>query len=290
LSFEKAQSASLSTDIIPSHYLVACGPFLGKNLAMSDTHENSLERKLKALIETTDIAGVLTEPLTRSIENLLQISAQAMNSGEASVLVRDGDDGDLRFLTAIGAVADQLMELKIPAGKGIAGFVLSSGQPMAVADAGGEETFYAEVDKKTGYSTQTILATPLRQNGEVIGVLEYINRRGEPPYESFTPDEMDQAAFFAEAIAPLISAYESAALIRDLSEKVVHGEEAGLSEVRDWLCSLRGTTEYTEMLEIAALLREIAGRGDAERAMCRNILETVLRYSDSKSDTGYMGY
>lgn len=258
---------------------------------MPDTNENTLERKLKALVETTDIAGVLTEPLTRSIENLLQISADAMNSDEASVLVRDGDDGDLRFLTAIGAVADQLMTMKIPAGKGIAGFVLSSGQPMAVADAGGEETFYAEVDKKTGYSTQTILATPLRQNGEVIGVLEYINRRGGPPYESFTPDEMDRAAFFAEAIAPLISAYESAALIRGLSEKVVSGgEEAGLEEVRSWLCSLRGTNEYTEMLEIAALLREIAGRGDAERAMCRNILETILRYSDSKTDTGYMGY
>lgn len=258
---------------------------------MSDTHENTLERKLKTLVETTDIAGVLTGPLTRSIENLLQISADAMNSGEASVLVRDGDDGDLRFLTAIGAVADQLMTMKIPAGKGIAGFVLSSGQPMAVADAGGEETFYAEVDKKTGYSTQTILATPLRQNGEVIGVLEYINRRGEPPYESFTPDEMDRAAFFAEAIAPLISAFESAALVRDLSEKVVSGgEDAGLEEVRSWLCSLRGTNEYTEMLEIAALLREIAGRGDSERAMCRNILETILKYSDSKADTGYMGY
>lgn len=271
--------------------LVARRPFLSKNLAMSDTHETSLERKLKALIETTDIAGVLTEPLTRAIENLLQISAEAMNSGEASVLVRDGDDGDLRFLTAIGAVADQLMTMKIPAGKGIAGFVLSSGQPMAVGDAVGEETFYAEVDKKTGYSTQTILATPLRQHGEIIGVLEYINRRGEPPYASFTPDEMDQAAFFAEAIAPLISAYESAALIRDLSEKVVHsGEEGGLTEVKDWLCSLRGTTEYTEMIEIAALLREIAGRGDAERAMCRNVLETILKYSDSKTDTGYIGY
>ncbi len=258
---------------------------------MPDENENTLERKLKALVETTDIAGVLTEPLTSSIENLLQISADAMNSGEASVLVRDGDDGDLRFLTAIGAVADQLMSMKIPAGKGIAGFVLSSGQPMAVADAGGEETFYAEVDKKTGYSTQTILATPLRQHGEVIGVLEYINRRGEPPFASFTPEEMDQAAFYADAIAPLISAYESASLVRDLSEKVVStGEETDLAEVRDWLANLRQTTEYTEMLEIAALLREIASRGDAERAMCRNILETILQYSDSKSETGYFGY
>lgn len=259
---------------------------------MSDVNNNPLEQKLRALVETTDIAGVLTEPLTRSIENLLRISAGEMNSGEASVLVRDGDEGDLKFLTAIGEVADQLMDMKIPAGKGIAGFVISSGQPMAVADAGGEETFYAEVDKMTGYSTQTILATPLRQNGEVIGVLEYINRRGEPPYASFTPEEMDKAAFFAEAIASLINAHEAAKLYQGMCDKLASDQEGAydLQAIKAWIGSLRETNEHTEMLELAVLLREIAGRGDAERAMCRDILETILRFSDSKAETSYMGY
>jgi signal transduction protein with GAF and PtsI domain len=258
---------------------------------MSDANNSDLEKRLRALIETTDIAAVLTDPVTSSIENLLRISAGEMNSDEASVLVRDGDEGDLRFLTAIGEVADQLMTMRIPAGKGIAGFVLSSGQPMAVADAGGEETFYAEVDKTTGYSTQTILATPLRQNGEVIGVLEYINRRGEPPYESFTPDEMDKAAFFAEAIASLINAYESAKLFKGLCDRfVADGEQSEHTEIREWLTNLRESPEHSEMLDIAVLLREISARGDAERAMCREILETILRFSDSKSSTSYLGY
>lgn len=258
---------------------------------MSDTNHNTLERKLQALVETTDIAGVLTKPITKSIENLLQISAVAMDSDEASVLVRENEEGDLRFLTAIGAVADQLMSLKIPAGKGIAGFVMSSGQPMAVADAGGEESFYDEVDKKTGYSTQTILATPLRQDGEVIGVLEYINRRGDPPYAAFTPEEMDRAAFYADALAALITAYESARLLRDLSNKIITGtEETELAEVRNWLRDIRDRSEHTELLELAAMLRDIAGRGDAERAMCREILESILRYSDSKAETSYLSY
>ena len=36
---------------------------------------------------------------------LLEISAAELNSDEASVLIRDGDQGDLRFLSAIGKVA-----------------------------------------------------------------------------------------------------------------------------------------------------------------------------------------
>lgn len=258
---------------------------------MPEQNENRIAEKLQRLVETIDIANLLTKPLTDSIENLLGVTAADMDSDEASVLVRDGDGGDLRFLIAIGKVADQLLSLKVPAGKGIAGFVLSSGQPMAVANVGAEESFYAEVDKRTGFSTQTILATPLRHDGEIIGVLEYVNRRGEPPYKPFSPDEMDKAALYAEAIASLVNAYQSAKLFRELGDKIVaNGEQLDLADVREWLAGLRDSEEHRDMLEIAVLLREIAGRGDAERRMCREILDAILKFSDSKSDTSFLGY
>jgi signal transduction protein with GAF and PtsI domain len=258
---------------------------------MSDAQNGDLVGKLQRLIETVDIANLLTEPLTRSIVDLLEVSAAQMNSAEASVLIRDGDEGDLRFLVAIGEVADKLSDLKVPAGKGIAGFVLSSGQPMAVSDVDEEESFYAEVDKTTGYSTQMILATPLRYNGDVIGVLEYINRRGEPPYEPFSPDEMDRAALFADAVASLVNAYESAKLFRELGEKIL-GDDAELdvTDVREWLGGLRSSTEHREMMDLAVMIREIAGRGEAERLMCREVLESVMRFADAKSETSYLNF
>jgi len=258
---------------------------------MSEANENDFAAKLQRLVETIDIANVLTEPLTQSITNLLKISAADINSDEASVLIRDGDQGDLRFLAAIGKVAEHLINLTVPAGKGIAGFVLSSGQPMAVSDVGEEETFYAEVDKTTGYSTQMILATPLRHNGEVIGVLEYINRRGEPPFEPFTPAEMDKAALFADAIASLAHAYESAKLFREMGEKIL-SEDASLdvAGVRNWLEGLRDSAEHREMMDLAVLIREIASRGEAERQMCREVLSAVLKYSDSGSETSFLSF
>lgn len=262
----------------------------GKILPMSNPNANDFEGKLKRLFETIDTANLLTEPLTASIRNFLEVSAADMNSGEASVLIRDGADGDLRFLSAIGEVAEQLSNMTIPAGRGIAGFVLSSGQPMAVADVGEEETFYADIDKETGYSTQTILATPLRHKGEIIGVLEYINRRGSPPYLPFTPDEMDKAAVFADAMASLVSAYESAKLLHGLGDRIVSEDAAAdFSLLRKWLSGLRETREHREMMDLAVLLREISSRGEVERKMCRGILEAVLGYSNSKDETTYLG-
>jgi len=257
---------------------------------MPGSENTDLDAKLRRVIETIDIGNLLVEPLTRSIEQLLSASAATMGSNEASVLIRDGDEGDLRFLAAIGEVADQLRDMKVPAGKGIAGFVLSSGQPMVVSDVGGEETFYAEVDKATGYSTQMMLATPLRHNDEVIGVLEYINRSGPPPWEPFTPAEMDKAALCADALASLVSAYESAKLFRDLGERLMSEDSDALVDVRAWLSGVRDTAEHKEMMELALLLRELASRGDAERAMCRELLDAVLRFSDTRSETTFLGY
>ena len=253
--------------------------------------KNNLEEKLRSIIETVDVASALTAPLAVSIENLLKISAAEINSEEASVLVRDGDAGDLRFLSATGKVAEHLKTLKIPAGKGIAGFVFSSGQPMALTDVGEEDTFYAEVDRQTGYSTQTILATPLRHDGEVIGVLEYVNRVGEPPFEAFTSAEMDRVALFAEAIASLVNAYESAKLFQDLGDKMVSAtENLKYQEMREWVNDLRETTEHKEMIELALTVRELAGRGDAERQMCKEILESILRYSENEAETSFLSF
>lgn len=258
---------------------------------MAEPDENGLPEKLQRFIETLDIASALTRPLTRSIEELLRISAADLQSSEASVLIRDGDEGDLRFLSAIGEVAGQLLNLKVPAGKGIAGFVMSSGQPMAVADVGATDSFYAEVDKTTGFSTQMILATPLRYEGEMIGVLEYVNRSGEPPFKPFTPEEMDKAASFAEAIASLVNAYESAKVFKAFGERSIGGDvDLDAAAVHTWLESVRSSPEHKEMLELAVLIRDVAGRGEAERRMCREILGSVIRYSDTKIDTSFLNF
>ncbi|HKP68647.1 MAG TPA: GAF domain-containing protein [Pyrinomonadaceae bacterium] len=255
------------------------------------SQDNGLSEKLRRLVETVDAASLLTEPLTSSIHELLKVSAMEVGAREASVLVRDGTTGDLRFLAATGAAAPQLMKMKVPAGKGIAGFVISSGQPMAVADVDEEASFYAEVDKATGFSTEMLLATPLSYHGEVIGVLEYVNRPGEPPHQPFTPEEMDKAALFGEAIASLVNAYESAKIFRELGEKVVGGsdEDFELDSIREWLEGVRSSAEHREMMDLAILIREVASRGENERALCREILGSVLKYSKSRDETNYLG-
>jgi transcriptional regulator with GAF, ATPase, and Fis domain len=260
----------------------------------------AFEAQLREAVRAVDVADLMTSPLKRSIENLLHVAGNAMGSDEASVLVRDGNEGGLKFLVAIGEVADKLMKVRIPPGKGIAGFVFASGQPVAIADVAQEETFYAEVDRTTGYSTQTILATPLSVEGETVGVLEFVNRLGEPPYQPFTPEEMDKAAHFADAIATLVDAHETAGLVETLFERAIResgqtrtkkGDEAS-RDLLKWLKEVRSAPEHRDLLLLAVRLRDIAGRGEEERALCREVLEALDRFTGKKaaSGAGYFGF
>ena len=254
----------------------------------------ALERRLLAAVEAVDVAHALTMPLIRAIENVLYIAARALGAGEASVLVRDEERGGLRFLVAIGAVADKLLDVWIPPGKGIAGFVFASGQPMAVADVQRESAFYDEIDRMTGYTTQTILATPLQIDGETIGVLEFINRLGGAPHEPYSPNEMNWAARFADSIAGMVAAHETAGLVEMLFRRAVEDAAGadggarpkgtpGAGDLRGWLAEVRAAPEHRELLSLAVSLRDIAGRGEAERKLCRDILESLSRWAVGRS-------
>lgn len=247
---------------------------------MSSENKISIEQKLKTFIEIVDIATVMITPIVESIENLLIKSAETMGSEEASVLIRDGDDGGLIFLTATGEVADQLINLRVPPGKGVAGFVFSSGQPMTISDTEKETSFYAEVDKKTGFSTETLLATPIQYQGDIIGVLEFVNRFGEPPYKAFSPEEMDRAAFFAEPIATLVNTYETLVMYKNLYDEIFDSDkELNLDDLRNWLKGIRGNQNHKEMLDLAVLIREVSMQGETELRLCKQILENFLNYS-----------
>ncbi|HEY0323543.1 MAG TPA: GAF domain-containing protein [Pyrinomonadaceae bacterium] len=260
---------------------------------------SSLEDHLRSAVRAVEVADLLTIPLTHSIENLLQLAAQSLNADAASVLVRDGDEGGLKFLAAIGKVAEKLMKIKIPPGRGVVGFVFQSGQPMAV-DVSQDPNFYPEVDSATGYRTLITLATPLRVGAEDVGVLQFVNRPGweylpaGTPAEAFTPDEMEKAAYFADAIAALVDAHETAGLVETLFELSVKsakgGEEVGTA-VRKWLAEVRTAPEHKDLMALAISLRDVASKGDAERQLCREVLDSLARYTERGAlSTTYTGF
>jgi transcriptional regulator with GAF, ATPase, and Fis domain len=266
------------------------GPGPGES---AETHEE-VRQKIAAI----DVSNSLSAPLKKAIDDILKVAADSVGSADASVLIRDGNEGGLRFLVAVSEIEDALLKIRIPPGKGIAGLVFSTGQPMAVNDVSSEGSFWSGADKAIGFKTITLLATPLRTGNETIGVLEFVNRPGEPPYPPFTPEEMDRAAHFADTIAHLLDSYELAVLVESFFDRIIKasmpsGESgAGENELREWMKGTDAAPEHRDLLLLAISLREIVGRGQAEREMCRDLLETLARFTakNSASSSSYFNF
>lgn len=244
--------------------------------------------KIQRSLEALDLSNSLAAPIRDAIDNLLKTAQESVGSADASVLVRDGREGGLRFLVAVSELEEALLKIRIPPGKGIAGLVFSSGQPMAVNDVSAEGSFWSGADEAVGFKTVTLLATPLRCGNETIGVLEFVNRPGAPPYPPFTPEEMDDAARFADAIARLVDSYELALLVESLFARAISTEpdESAAGDQVKWLDTLDAAPEHRDLLLLAIRLREIVSQGDAEREMLRDLLETLARFATKRSAAG----
>jgi len=104
-------------------------------------------------------------------------------------------------------------EIRLPLGRGIAGFVARSGEILNIPDAYADPRFNRDVDAATGYRTRNILCLPIRnKDGKIIAALQLLNKKGG----AFTSEDVDFLLALSDHMA---LALENAQLHRALLEK-----------------------------------------------------------------------
>jgi len=98
------------------------------------------------------------------------------NSVASSLMLLDEKTGELVFCVPTGPKADNLVDVRLPPGEGIAGWVAKHEQPILVPDVREDTRFYSNIDKMSGLETKSILCVPLKSKAKLIGVLEVINK------------------------------------------------------------------------------------------------------------------
>ena len=115
---------------------------------------------------------------TLSVEELLPAVFErvidALDAEAGSVWLRQGDT--LVCHIARGPVGEKVEGLELPLGAGIVGHIAQTGEAELVADARGDRRFVHQVDEATGFATRSMVAAPLTAQGEVLGVLQVLNK------------------------------------------------------------------------------------------------------------------
>ncbi|MFQ3619915.1 MAG: sigma-54-dependent Fis family transcriptional regulator [Spirochaetales bacterium] len=122
----------------------------------------------------SDVRALLTEILE---------SATRLVDGEASsLLLLDKESNKLFFEIALGPKGPEVKKFSLNMGEGIAGWVAEHKTSLIVNDVGEDPRFFADVSKKIGFPTLSILATPMHVKGECVGVIEIINKKNGKPF------------------------------------------------------------------------------------------------------------
>ncbi|KAF0206158.1 MAG: adenylate cyclase, partial [bacterium] len=106
------------------------------------------------------------------IDNLLQAlmkkTTQVMNADRSTLFIVDYERHEVWSKVAEGT---GISEIRFPLGMGIAGHVIDTGETVNIADAYQDRRFNQEIDARTGYHTNTVLCTALKdETNKVIGV------------------------------------------------------------------------------------------------------------------------
>jgi signal transduction histidine kinase len=185
----------------------------------------------RALISTLDIGDLL--------EQIVVAATELTNTEASSILLVDKRTGVLRFEAAIDTTGFGLASIEVPVESSIAGWVVTNGEPLLIADVSNEPRWSSNVDEQSEFQTRNMLAVPMRTHDKVIGCLEALNKSADQP---FTDEDVNTLTTLA---AQAGTAIENARLFQqsDLIAEMVH-------ELRTPLAAITATTHILVRPEI----------------------------------------
>jgi GAF domain-containing protein len=247
--------------------------------------DSKLSGQLKRLLAAIEASGhaILPQSNDDLLKSIVEAAARIFNAAAASILLVNEEERLLEFKVAYGASNHDLVGLKFPLDKGIAGYVVMTGQPLAISNVRQDVRFNQDFAKSTGYVPTSILAMPLRSGEHVIGVMEVLDKINAA---SFGIQDMDLLAMFAHQAAIAIDQSQrmdniQKALVLGL-KRLIKAESKQVST--ELLSVLDETSELKtdeDLLLLADLFNKISELGEAERKACVQVLKVFADYQRS---------
>ncbi len=241
-------------------------------------------RRLLAALEASSHA-LLPGSNQELLQSIVDASARIFGAAAASICLVDEEAQMLEFKVATGIGREDVVGRRIPVDHGIAGYIAMTGQPIAVSNVQADPRFKKDFAQSTGYVPRSILGTPLFSDGQVIGVMEVLDKINAA---AFGLQDMELLGVFARQAALAIHQSQQydkigAALVRGLRELVENELEPRPAALLEALNAeaVDALAAGSDLNELAALFYALSARGPAERKACLQILAAFGAYANS---------
>jgi signal transduction histidine kinase len=220
---------------------------------------------LERLLEV--VRGLTTAPdLQAFLQTIISEATELTNSELASILEYDETAEELRFLAMQWFERDLLRPVGVPLEGSAAGWVFRKGQPLIIQNVKVDKRHFNVIDRMTNHETQSLVAVPLMVRGEVVGVLEALNKKDDAHY---TEEDLTLLETLGALAAQAMQNMDLARKVR--ASKVQLAELERLKSDFIAITSHELRTPLGLILGHATFLRELAGAQYGEQ------LDTIIR-------------
>jgi len=199
--------------------------------------EGASQEEMARVIEALYRIHRLATAITDVDELLIRISEEAQNVARAeaaSVMLFDEPTQELYFRTALGDSGDQdalKREVRLSLDQGIAGATAKSRTSINVSNAKDDPRFFKQADVASDFDTRSLLAVPMIDHEQLVGVLEVVNKHDGGTFTSLDVRVLE--IFGALAAAEVVSA-------RLIEEKLRNERLAAIGQ------AVTGLSHYTK--------------------------------------------
>lgn len=139
------------------------------------------------------------------LQAIVDAARELFNAAACSLALIDGKTEEIVYRVASGSGAEEVLGQRMPLGRGVAGWVVASGMPIAIDDVASDPRFGRDLAERTGYVPKSILAMPLQTEQALVGVLSVLDRE-IPDSVAASQREMALLGLFAAQAAYSIDA------------------------------------------------------------------------------------
>jgi len=249
---------------------------------------------LRAIVLRSAVAARLTPPAGEAVlRSIVEATVALFGAEAASLALHDPSSDRLVFVVAAGGQGAGVLGLAIGPDQGVAGYVFTTGQPLALSDVERDARFGRDAAERTGYVPRSLVAVPLLDDEGTIGVLEVLDKRGEAGFDLRDVElasvfarqatvairasrlERDVRSLVGDALARMaadggVDAADVEAIVADVS-RALDAEDDALWALADEIARLRSAdpAEIDLVRELLAVLARRAERAAVARSRRR---------------------
>jgi GAF domain-containing protein len=255
--------------------------------------EQALEL-LRAIALRAETARRLESGSARAVlRSVVEATVALFEAEAASIALYDAATDRLVFEVAAGEQGQGVIGVSIGTDQGIAGFVYTTGQALALSDVASDPRFGRTIAAQTDYMPRSLIAVPLVDEHGTIGVLEVLDKHSQA---AFSLRDIELAGVFARQAAVAIRASrvdrDVASLLRATLADLASDAPPASAAIDELVAAATAGLDREDETRLWGLVEQVARvrRADPDALeLVTDLLEALARRSERTNRTRRRG-